>query len=286
MTEFRNISLLSVHGRPFLADVFLPGNKGPHPVVIFAHGFKGFKDWGPFDLIARSFARSGFCFVKFNFAWNGTTPDATTDFADLEAFGNNNFTKELDDLKVVIDLLHNRPEWNTDTKKIFLIGHSRGGGIALLKAAEDARVKGVITWAAVAGFARHISVEDIKRWREAGVFYVENSRTGQQMPLYPQLYEDFYRNRHRLNIVKAAGKVAGKMLVVHGDADDTVPVSHAHEILSGSPGSQILILPGADHSFGAAHPYTATELPSDFRKVVEATISFIHQIDQSDAASL
>ena len=272
MKEIRNITLVSVHGRPFLADVFLPGTQGPHPVVIFAHGFKGFKDWGPFDLIARSFVRKGFCFVKFNFSWNGTTPDSKTDFNDLEAFGNNNFTKELDDMKVVIDLIHEKPEWDLDTKNIFLIGHSRGGGIALLKASEDTRVKGVITWAAVAGFARHITVNEIKKWREAGVFYVENSRTGQQMPLYPQLYEDFYRNRHRLNIVKAAGKVAGRMLVVHGDADDTVPVSHAHEIISGSPGSKIMILPGADHSFGAAHPYLESDLPADFRSAVEATI--------------
>lgn len=283
MKEFLNINLLSVHGRPFLADVFLPEHKGPHPVVIFAHGFKGFKDWGPFNIIARNFVSQGFCFVKFNFAWNGTTPDATMDFTDLEAFANNNFTKELDDMKVVIDMIHKQPEWNIDLKKIFLIGHSRGGGIALLKAAEDDRVKGVITWAAVAGFARHITVSEIKKWKEAGVFYVENSRTGQQMPLYPQLYEDFYRNRHRLNIVKAAGKVAGRMLVVHGDADETVPLSHAHEIISGSPGSKILILPDADHSFGATHPFTASELPPDFKMVVDATISYINGVIQNES---
>jgi fermentation-respiration switch protein FrsA (DUF1100 family) len=86
-----------------------------------------------------------------------------------------------------------------------------------------------------------------------------------------------------LDIVKAAGKVAGRMLVVHGDADETVPLSHAHEIISASPGSKILILPDADHSFGATHPFTASELPPDFKMVVDATISYINGVIQNES---
>ena len=90
-------------GRQITFDVTLPGTVGPHPVVVFAHGFKGFKDWGPFGLVARAFAASGFAFVKFNFSFNGTTPEQPNDFADLGAFSENNFTRELNDLGSMIE---------------------------------------------------------------------------------------------------------------------------------------------------------------------------------------
>ncbi|MBK6642499.1 MAG: DUF2807 domain-containing protein [Bacteroidetes bacterium] len=186
--------------------------------------------WGVFDLVASQFAASGFGFIKFNFAFNGTTLENPLDFDDLDAFGNNNFTHELDDLEVAIDfLISNAEAYRVDINRIYLAGHSRGGGIVILKAAEDSRVKGITSWAAVAGFARHITVQDIRYWRQAGVFYVENSRTGQQMPLYPQLYENYYRNRNRLNILKAAERLQVPFLIIHGDEDETVPVDHALE---------------------------------------------------------
>src|SRR5260221_9862865 len=77
------------------------------PLVIFAHGFKGFKDWGTHNLVARYFAANGFRFLKFNFSHNGTTPDHPIDFADLIAFSDNTFTIELEDLKYVIDFACN-----------------------------------------------------------------------------------------------------------------------------------------------------------------------------------
>ncbi|MBK8414099.1 MAG: prolyl oligopeptidase family serine peptidase [Bacteroidetes bacterium] len=153
------------------------------------------------------------------------------DFDDLDAFGNNNFTHELDDLEVAIDfLISNAEAFRVDINRIYLVGHSRGGGIVILKAAEDSRVRSYFRGPLLRDFARHITVQDIRYWREAGVFYVENSRTGQQMPLYPQLYENYYRNRNRLNILKAAERLKVPFLIIHGDEDETVPVDHATRI--------------------------------------------------------
>ncbi len=55
-------------------------------------------------MIAGQFVRAGFAFLKFNFSHNGTTPDHPQDFVDLEAFGNNNYTKQLFDLGKVLAL--------------------------------------------------------------------------------------------------------------------------------------------------------------------------------------
>ena len=58
-----------------------------------------------FNLMADEFAKNEFIFYEINLSHNGTTPEKLTDFADLEAFGNNNFTIELADLKDSIDYL-------------------------------------------------------------------------------------------------------------------------------------------------------------------------------------
>ena len=94
----KNIALNGSANRKFLLDVFYLQNGEKKPVVIFCHGFKGFKDWGHFNLVGERFAEEGCVFVKFNFSHNGTTPEDPLNFTDLKAFGNNNFSKELEDL--------------------------------------------------------------------------------------------------------------------------------------------------------------------------------------------
>src|SRR3989337_282770 len=103
MNIIKNISIKGSKHKDILLDVFFKSNNIPKPIIIFSHGFKGFKDWGHFNLLAQTFAEQNFVFVKFNFSYNGTTKENPFDFADLEAFGNNNYTIELDDLGKVID---------------------------------------------------------------------------------------------------------------------------------------------------------------------------------------
>ena len=72
--RLNNIKLgSSVHERSFLLDIAWVPDQKPKPVVVFFHGFKGLKDWGPWHLMADFFAERGYVFVKFNFSHNGTT---------------------------------------------------------------------------------------------------------------------------------------------------------------------------------------------------------------------
>src|SRR5690606_37253631 len=91
------------HGRPILTDVFYEPNAEAKPVVILCHGWKGFKDWGTFNLLAELFAENNFFFVKFNFSFNGHTAEEPLECTDVEAFAQNNFSREMDDLGQVID---------------------------------------------------------------------------------------------------------------------------------------------------------------------------------------
>ncbi len=108
-------------------DVCYKETNSPKPVVIFCHGYKGYKDWGAWNLVAEKFALEGFLFLKFNFSHNGGTVDNPIDFPDLEAFSENNLSKELDDLEDIINRVSSsdffKPE--IDSSNITLIAHSR-----------------------------------------------------------------------------------------------------------------------------------------------------------------
>ncbi|HWB62986.1 MAG TPA: alpha/beta hydrolase [Chitinophagales bacterium] len=284
----RNVILQSPHGRPFLADVYYLNNGKPKPVVILSHGFKGFKDWGPFDLIAERFAQAGFVIVKFNFSHNGTTIDHPVDFVDLEAFGNDNITIELDDLGVVVNWVcaTNFPvkNGNANLDEICLIGHSRGGGISILKAREDKRIKRLCTWASLSEVGKYWTKEQLAKIKEDGVVFLPNTRTQQMMPIKWQMYENYFANLDRLFVPDALRQLQIPLLIIHGTKDETVPVENAIEMETWNKNARLLLIAGGNHNFSSRHPWTKTELPPDFEKVVDATIRFFHELPENTAS--
>mgnify|MGYP000221090702 CR=1 FL=1 len=94
MTTLHNQILEVDERRPIVYDLYFEENALQKPIVIFCHGYKGFKDWGAWHLVAETFAKKGYFFLKFNFSHNGGTIEQPIDFPDLEAFAQNNYTKE------------------------------------------------------------------------------------------------------------------------------------------------------------------------------------------------
>jgi pimeloyl-ACP methyl ester carboxylesterase len=278
MERLKNQSVRGKHQRPIVTDVAFERNKCKKPLVVFCHGYKGYKDWGAFDLMTSSFVARGCFLVKFNFSHNGGTLAQPIDFPDLKAFGQNNFTKELDDLGSVLDWVLDQDLFREeiDSKRIVLIGHSRGGGIASIKAAEDARITHLVTWASVADFgARFPKGKPLDLWRKEGIAYIENARTGQKMPHEFQFYEDFVKNKERLNIQNAVQKLTIPHLIVHGTADSTVEVEEAKSLHGWSQNSRLVRISGGDHVFGAQQPWRSSKLPADFQKALEQTFAFL-----------
>lgn len=270
--------LSSKHNKPIVLDAYYSDNHLPKPIVIFCHGYKGFKDWGAWNIMAATFAKAGFFFLKFNFSHNGGTIEQPIDFPDLEAFGNNNYTKELDDLALVIDWLSNKnlfeKEIALDT--ISLIGHSRGGGIVLLKAYEDSRIKKVITLASVCDFEkRTATIGNLERWKKEGVKYVLNGRTQQQMPHYFQFYENFMKHKKRLHIQTAVEQLQIPQLIIHGNTDSSVPIEESEKIHKWNPKSTFIVIEDANHVFNTSHPWKKELLSPALEKVVHNCIDFI-----------
>ncbi len=267
--------LYGANGRPFLVS-FTPSVRQKYvPLIIFAHGFKGFMDWGHFPLMAKKLAEQGFAVARFNFSHNGTTPETPTEFSDLEAFGKNTYTKELFDLDTVITYFYeNSEKFGIDKQRLFLMGHSRGGALVLLKAASDKRIKRVIALAPVSDLAYKWTEEEVKKWKEQGVTYVYNSRTEQNMPLYIDLLEDYYDNKNLLDLQKQMTRMQKPNLIIHARDDKSVPIEHAARLMLKNPYTRLIIYQTGGHTFGGKHPWKANELPTSTLRMLEQVQRF------------
>lgn len=273
----KNILVQGKHQKPILTDVFYTENNKPKPIVIFAHGYKGYKDWGCWNLVAEAFANAGFFFLKFNFSHNGGTVEQPIDFPDLEAFGQNNYTKEIDDLQSIIDWVVTEKSFENeiDLANITLIGHSRGGGIVTLKADEDKRITKVITWAGVSDYGKRFPKgEALDIWHKNGVYYIENSRTKQQMPHYYQYYKDFEKNKQRFHIESAVKNLKIPHLIIHGTGDTSVSFKEAENLHSWNLQSELVHIEEANHTFDSKHPWEEKELPNYLKQVIQKSIDF------------
>ena len=274
---------LVFHGadkRPSLYDVIYPKNGAKLPLLIFCHGFKGFKDWGHFPILCRTLANSGRVVVPFNFSHNGVGLQNKFDFTDLEAFAKNNYLRELEDISRLLDHLEVEEDRaaHRDFNDISIIGHSRGGSMALLAGTNDPRIKRMITLAAVSDlFSRLAEDEQLIDWEEKGVRYILNGRTKQQMPMNFQFVRSLRNHKDSLNLRTKLINSSKPILILHGEQDQTVDVSQSYELKEWCMNGEHQEIAGANHTFGGTHPYPKEQLPETSEKALKAIIDFLER---------
>ncbi len=254
---------LAIRGEKYAADSAIG-------TVFVCHGFKGFAHWGFFPLVAKSLAAGGLDAITFDFSGSGIGADRES-FTQPEAFSSNTFSRELDDLEILVDYAR-RAKWIDG--KFGMFGHSRGGGTSILySAAEGAEVNSLVTWAAIS-HANRWNAEEALDWRKRGFREVVNSRTGETLLLGTDLLDEIEAHgTTKVNILAAAGKVKAPWLIVHGTADETVPHGEAERLHERAPRmSTLRLVDGANHAFGSVHPLV--DPPALLKKLVDETVSF------------
>ena len=244
--------------------------------LIFVHGFKGFKDWGFWPYTGNFFADKGFFVLSFNFSHNGIG-EGLTDFAELDKFAKNTFSLELEELNEVIDAYLNNFFGTKSKKPIGILGHSRGGGDALIVSSKREEIKAVVTWAAVANFNRYTE-RQAKEWRKNGFFEVLNTRTNQMMRLNVSLLEDIEKNKtDLLNIEKAANNLNKPLLIIHGEQDLSVKIEEGEQIYNWSNKelTEFYKIKATGHTFDIVHPFEGSN--QKFDSVLEKTLNFFNK---------
>jgi len=250
--------VLQTGATPLHGLVDLPDAPGERPTVVICHGFKGFMEWGFFPYLAHLLAERGFVAVRFNLSGTGMRPGDER-VTDPEAFRENTYSRELADLLAILEATGETiAPGRVDRGRLGLFGHSRGGGGALLASALPPwreSVRALVTWAAISDVDR-FTPEQKEEWRRQGELPAVNARTGQRLALGLGLLADVEERRAELDLLAAAGTRRASWLIVHGAADESVPVAEAHRLAERAAGEQeLLVVPGASHTFGSRHPF-------------------------------
>ncbi len=248
-------------------------NFNSNKFLIFVHGFKGFKDWGFNPYLGKYFADQGYFVITFNFSHNGVAEN-TSEFNELDKFAKNTFSREVRELKEIISALKNNFFGEVNNPEIGLIGHSRGGAVALLTASQVEGIKAVATWASIAKLDRY-SERQKKEWKDQGYFEVLNNRTQQMMRLNVELLNDIEAHKDDLlNMQKNVSGLNKSLLLVHGDQDLGVPVDEAHQLYdwADKERTELLIINKTGHTFDCKHPFEGSN--EKFDKVLQTTNQF------------
>lgn len=287
--EFDNISIStgkidSTEGNPIRWDLYSPisGTNREFPVILFIHGFKGFKDWGAFPDACEDLARSGFGVVSFNLSLNGIG-DNRREFDRLDLFARQTFTQDLNDINSIIlalqkgEIKDSHTHLNTDYMGI--VGHSRGGHVAIAAAAEFEAIQCLVTWSAVSNYLEFWTDSMKSDWENNGVTEVVNSRTKQVMPLEKVVYDDAIKNEERVIALHRVKELRIPSLFIHGREDEAVPYSHAEQlhIHSAAKDKVLKLIAKAGHTYGISHPFEEDDFPKPFKQLMDETIGWFRE---------
>jgi len=255
----------STEGLPIRGDLDVP--ESPRALVVVVHGFKGFKDWGFFPWLAQHLCRHRFAVCRFNMSRSGIGDDPET-FGRLDLFADDTYSIQLADLRTAVR--HAQKQF--PTLPTFLLGHSRGGGIALLGAPDIQRLEGVVVWSPIARADRWDDATK-NAWRDSGSLEVLNQRTKQLMRMSPAILDDYDAHREQLDILAAVKRLRVPLLVVHGGKDDSVLPEEGRTIAQQLPDSSLVIIDRASHTYNAIHPLV--NVPFELLLAAEVSAHFI-----------
>jgi pimeloyl-ACP methyl ester carboxylesterase len=255
----------SEEGLPIRGDLTIPVDARATVVVI--HGFKGFRQWGFFPWLSERLADHGFAVCRFDMSRNGIGDDPET-FDRLDLFEGDTYSGQLSDLRRVLAHVAGK----AGDLPLFLLGHSRGGGIALLAARDVAGLSGVIAWSPISRTDRWDEATK-KQWRADGHLEAVNQRTRQVMRMSSRILDDVEQNQARLDILSSARELTVPLLVVHGARDESVPLDEGRAVAESATLSALVVIERAGHTFNAIHPLV--DVPFELRLAAEVSAHFV-----------
>jgi pimeloyl-ACP methyl ester carboxylesterase len=218
----------------------------PVPVVVAVHG------WGAngstLAPMVDPLVRAGIAVVLFDAANHGDS--STEAFSSLPRFA--------EDLAAVLNVL--RDQSALDTGRTALLGHSVGAAAVLLHTARQGGVRAVVSLSAFAHprevMERWMQEHHIpRRWLGAAILEQVQQVIGERF--------DQIAPQHQL------AHIACPVLLVHGEQDQTVPLSDAHRLRSLLRRGELLVVEG-DHDLRASLAPHADRLVRFFSTHLEA----------------
>lgn len=201
------------------------GSGDSRPLVVIGHGVTANKDRVWAVTLAEQLAAAGFASLRFSYSGNGAS--------DGE-FGESTVTKEVEDLGSVLDAIGERP--------VVYVGHSMGGAVGVLRAANDPRIRRLVSLAGM------VHTAQFAKRKFGDLVPGEDLMWGKpECPLSRGFMDDMERVG---TVVTLATRIEVPWLLVHGTADDVVPYSESSEIQEAAgTNAELVRVEQADHLF-------------------------------------
>lgn len=237
----------SRRGNILVGDLHRPAETAGRALVL-CHGMESTRGGTKQTAIVERFVPRGYTVLRFDFSYVG---ESEGNFEDMTVTG------EVDDALGALDFLA-----DFAPSQCVLVGSSLGGAVALLAAAHaGGQVDAVATIAAVADtklFLDDLSPAAVEQWRSAGR---RKWRDG-------IMKVGFLEDVEAIDLPEAIARIHQPVLVMHGDADDVVPPSHAELIARTAAGPVTL-----RRFAGVAHRFEEPGALDDLLATLETWLS-------------
>ena len=211
--------------------VYIPQNAGERmPSIIYSHGFGGSHQYG--TQYAEAMAARGYVVYCFDFC--GGSPGSRSDGSTLEM---SLFTEQAD-LEAVIKMMQKLDY--VDSNNLFLLGTSQGGAVSALTGAKHPdKIKGMVLL-----YPAFVMVDNAN----------ELFRSAEEIPdtyyfMWMNVGRTYFEPLLDYDIYADITDYTKDILILHGDEDSIVPLSHSEKAVEVYSSAQLKVLPGAGHGF-------------------------------------
>ncbi len=220
-------------GLKIYGELYRPVGDGPFPGIVICHGLNGSCDYA--RGFAQTLAANGVVAYIFDFIGGGIgirSEGSTTDMSVLT---------EVADFNVVFDGI--RSLSYVDESRMFVMGESQGGFVATYIAGTRPNdVKGLI--ALYPAYVFHDGFNRIQML--FSYFNVPETVDFMGITVGRKYFSDLLS----FNIYRVMRKFKGKALIIHGTADDIVPISCSENAAKTMHNAKFIPIEGAKHGFG------------------------------------
>jgi alpha-beta hydrolase superfamily lysophospholipase len=221
---------LEVDGIKIAAEIHYPPQiQGRHPTLCLCHGIPASNPVPPnpgYTQLAQQFASEGFVACAFNFRGTG------------ESGGNLDLLDWTRDLDAVITRLTQLQ--CVDKSKLFLMGFSGGAAASVYVTAHDNRITALVSCACPAEFSFLRLDGLLQQCREIGTIREES---------FPPSLDEWRNHFLEVNPIRWIDKISPRpLLILHGDQDELIEVSHARRLFKrAKEPKQLVVIPGGEH---------------------------------------
>lgn len=216
-------------------------------LVIMVHGFTSNNNTENFVKLTDFLNGKNISSFRFDIYGHGESEGKFEDITITEA---------VDDIFQAINFLKSK-----GYSRLGLIGSSFGGISSIMAASKTNDLSFLILKSPVSNYEEveeiRIEYPRMEEWKKSG--FKDYESDGKKMRLNFSFFEDFKNN----NGYEAAPKINIPTLIVHGDADDIVPVDQSLKTSKLIPNCKLVLIKGANHR------YTEDDHGEQMRKAIE-----------------